>query len=59
MQKVAYGGGEMSDDRIAEEIAKLREEIRRTKKHAIIAYIAFWTCIIVGIYLFHYVFKHI
>jgi len=49
----------MSNDRIAEEIAKLREEIRRTKRHAIIAYIAFWTCIIVGIYLFHYVFKHI
>lgn len=49
----------MSDDRIAEEIAKLREEIVKLKRHAIIAYIAFWACIIVGIYLFHYAFKHI
>jgi hypothetical protein len=59
MQRVAHGGGEMSDDRIAEEIAKLREEIVKLKRHAIIAYIAFWACIIVGIYLFHYAFKHI
>jgi hypothetical protein len=45
MQEVAYRGGEMNNDRIAEEIAKLREEINRTKKHAIIA--------------IHYILKHI
>ena len=59
MQEVAYGGGGMSDDRIAEEIAKLREEIRRTKRHAIIAYILFWTFMVGGLYAIHYLLKHI
>ena len=59
MQEVAYGGGEMNDDRIAEEIAKLREEIRKMKRHAIIAYIVFWTCVIGGLYAIHYLLKHI
>jgi hypothetical protein len=49
----------MSDDRIAEEIAKLREEIRRTKKHAIIAYILFWTFMVGGLYAIHYLLGHI
>jgi len=49
----------MNDDRIAEEIAKLREEIRKMKRHAIIAYIVFWTCVIGGLYAIHYLLKHI
>ena len=49
----------MSDERIAEEIAKLREEIVKLKKHAIIAYIVFWTCMVGGLYAIHYLLKHI
>jgi hypothetical protein len=59
MQEVDYGGGEMSNDRIAEEIAKLREEIRRTKRHAIIAYILFWTFMVGGLYAIHYMLGYV